>query len=310
MRRLAQRLGEPLLLTRALARARAIPAEHADRARALGAAARRRAAAAAALRNDEQAIAALRLDQEAAGLALAAVLAQRGELGDETPPVSVLWSGAAALSDPPPNFPAACAILSNDDPVAADARGSVGALRARREIAPTLRWLLALAEPRSARELVVTRVFRVIALALCTAAAAWLALWLFVWPSNEALHKPVVMSSLVRGAAPTATLTDGAESGEASTTVRQADPWARIDLMNHVAIESVRVHVRAETSRPLLLEVSDDDRKFTEVARRIDAVGTGRWRVVLGKKRARFVRLRHPGEGVLSVSEIEVWGWR
>ncbi|MCC6902591.1 MAG: discoidin domain-containing protein [Polyangiaceae bacterium] len=304
---LARRLGEPLWLGLALERARAFDGPHASRARALAAAARRRATAARSLTSDEQDVAALRLCHEAAALALAALAATRGELDDPLPSASALWAGAADLPGRPQSFAAAQALLATDDLVAFDALPDPR--RARLTIAPTLGWLLALAEPRTRRQLVLARVARSLGFVATVAGLSWLALWLLVFPANEARYKPAVLSSLARGSAPTEALTDGA--GErACSTDRQSQPWARVDLLNHVAIDSVRVHVRSDTSLPLVLEVSDDDRRFREVSVRHEPVATGRWRVALGKQRARFVRVRHPGDGALSLSELEVWGWR
>ncbi|MBI3206581.1 MAG: discoidin domain-containing protein [Myxococcales bacterium] len=305
---LARRLGEPLWLGLALERARAFDGPHASRARSLAAAARRRAAAARSLTSDEQDVAALRLCHEAAALALAALAATRGELDDPLPKASALWAAVAAdLPGRPPGFDAAQALLATDDLLAFDALPDPR--RARLTIAPTLGWLLALAEPRTRRQLVLARVARLLGFVATVAGLSWLALWLLVFPANEARYKPAVLSSLARGSAPTEALTDGARE-RACSTDRQQQPWARVDLLNHVAIDSVRVHVRSDTSLPLVLEVSDDDRRFREVSVRHEPIPTERWRVALGKQRARFVRVRHPGEGALSLSELEVWGWR
>lgn len=305
---LAKRLGEPLWLGRAMERARAFDGPHAARARSLAAAARRRVDAARSLKSDDQDVAALRLCHEAALLALAALATTRGEPTEPLPPASVLWAQAADLPGRPPSFDAASALLATDDLMAFDTLGDPR--RARRLIAPTLDFLLALAEPRTRRELVLARVMRLSSVVAIGVGLVWLALWLFVWPTNEALYKPVAVSSLARGSAPPDTLTDGAQSERACSTDRQAQPWVRVDLLNHVAIDSVRVAVRPDISLPLVLEVSDDDRKFREVSVRHEPVPTGRWRVSLGKQRARFVRVRHPGEGVLALREVEVWGWR
>ncbi|MBK8996740.1 MAG: discoidin domain-containing protein [Myxococcales bacterium] len=305
MARLAHKLVEPLLLSDALARARALPKDHAPRARELGAAARRRADAARALRSEEHDVAALRLEREAALLALEALLAARGEPAGAP---ADAWSHLTALPDPPPGLDAARKLLESDDPLVFDALADPR--RARAELAPTLDWLLRLAEPRTERELRRARVGRVAALSAGLGGALWLCLWLFVWPANEAAHKPAHMSSLVRGGTPTENLTDGVRGRPFSTSERQSDAWARVDLLNVVAIERVTIFGAAETSLPLIVELSDDDRKFTQVAQLAGAPVNGRWAAELGKKRGRFVRVRHPGQGVLSLSEIEVWGKR
>lgn len=311
MSALGTKLTEPLLLRAALERARAIPRKHAARARELGLAARRRAAAARALRSEEHDVAALRLEQEAAALALGALLAAKGLAADGPPPPREAWARLAELElpEPPPNLEAARKILAAEAPLALDALGSDGARRARAETAATLAWLLRLAEPRTEQELRQARFARTATLAAALVGATWLGLWLFVWPANEAAHKPVAMSSLGRGSAPTEVLTDGKDDRPAVTD-RQREPWARLDLLNQVAIERVAIHTAPQTSLPLILEISQDDRRFAEVATLRDAAPRGRWLVPLAKQRARFVRLRHPGDGALALSEIEVWGKR
>lgn len=256
-------------------------------------------------------MAALRLEQEAAALAIAALVAARGSLAGAPKP-SEAWTLLEELSlpDPPPSLGTARALLETDDPLAFEGFDVARARRARAEIAPTLAWLLELAEPRGETELRVTRALRIGTLALSLAGSVWLVLWLFVWPSNQAAARPVAMSSLVRGSPPTEILTDGKLEGPLAVSERQHEPWARVDLLNPVVIERVVVHTGRETTLPLVLELSDDDRRFREAAKLLEPSAKGRFIVGLGHERARFLRLRHPGEGVLALGEIEVWGKR
>jgi len=308
MASLARKLVEPLFLSQAIGRALGIPSEHAARASELARAARRRAAAARALRSEEHDVAALRLEWEAASLALQSLAAAKGE-----PPAAsarAAWAALDSLALPgaPPGLAATRALLDTDDPLRFDALGGVAARRARAELRPTLDWLLGLAEPRGVRELEVARIERLLASAAGLAGATWLVLWLFVWPNNEAWFKPAAMSSLARGSAQTENLTDGRSGTPLSVTERQHEPWARVDLLSPVVIEAVTLHGSKDTSLPLVIELSEDDRQFVEAARIHAPAAKGRWKVGMGAKRARFVRIRHPGEGVLALSEVEVWG--
>ncbi|MBK7582593.1 MAG: discoidin domain-containing protein [Myxococcales bacterium] len=308
---LARGLVERLLLRAAIERAQALPEMHAARARALGHAAVRRASAARALRAEEHDIAALRLAREAAELAIAALLAARGELPEELMAPPEPWARLAqlALPEPPTSLSRVREMFEPRDPIQLDSLTSSEARRARADASLVVDWLLEHAEPRTPRALRGARALRVVTLVGGLAGAVWFVLWAFVWPSNEAAYKPVAISSLQRGSAPSEAITDG-ERTKAVTTDRQEQPWVRVDLLNTVAIERVAVYAPDKSAVPLIVEISDDDAKFAEVAVRAEPISKGRWVAGLGKRRARYVRLRHPGAGALVFSEIEVWGKR
>lgn len=298
---------EPLLLTRAIARARAVPEATRPRAGALGKAAFARRRAARALRTEEHDAAALSLEREAARLAISALVAARGETFEREPSASEVWARLPALPDAPAGLAEARTLLASDDPLAFDGLSLAEAARARARVAPVVDWLLAQAEPRTEHELRWLRVVRWAAVAGGVAAAVWLVLWLFVFPRNEAERKPVAQSTVRSGTANPDVLTDGERRGRISSTDRQTQPWVRVDLLNRVAIERVEVFGNVDTSVPLVLELSDDDQRFAEVAVQKEPLTKGHWRADLHGKRGRFLRLRHTGTGQLALSEIEVW---
>ena len=66
-----------------------------------------------------------------------------------------------------------------------------------------------------------------------------------------------------------------------------------------------------DQSIPLLLEVSDDDKAYREVARRtIPFSEDAPWNVALDGVKARFVRLRADHDGYLVLGEVSVYGTR
>lgn len=315
--RVGSRLVEPLWLGTALARARAVPAPERERFRTLAIAALRRAEAARALRHDEHDVAALSLERDAAALLLSALATiHAGHDGSVMAP-SAAWATLDSLlqqkllSDPPATLERTRELLASDDVLTLENLSPPRARAARAAVARTLSWLRGAIEARSERELRHTRVVRtslfVLALGVLPFAGRWL-----LGPPNLAIYHPATASSLRSGGAPLGTLTDGTSKGAPVVTMQQDTPWLRVDLLDPATLQDVVVHLPAKQPSdmfPLVLELSDDDEGFAQVAR-LPAPPADRtpWRVPLAGRRARYVRLLHPGTGSLAVTELEVHG--
>jgi hypothetical protein len=300
---------EPLTLRRARALAASYPAERADRIRELRAAAGRRAAAARALRHEEHDVGALALEREAAALAISAWLLARGEHDGARLDAAEAWARMGSPPDAPAALEQARPWLAAEDPLAFDALSPRDARRARAATARALGWLLEQTELRTPRQVRWARVLRISGTLVAVAAAVALYLWLFVLPWNVAAHKPVVESSHRGGVAPATVLTDGERDRGYTGTVHQEHPWVRVDLLDPFVIWRVVAYARTGCAAPVVIELSDDDRTWTEVGR-AGISGQKRWQLDFPRRRARYVRLRHPGAGMLTLSELEVIGRR
>jgi F5/8 type C domain-containing protein len=164
------------------------------------------------------------------------------------------------------------------------------------------------------------------------AAVRWLVLfagvgalgWTLWSPSrNLARGKPISMSSSCEqrpeySALPVdaARLIDG-KKGRAydACTQRESRPWVRLDLQAPTRLTRVVVTGRRDCcwgadDLPLVLELSDDDRRFEEVARRdIPLSDRDPWRIDLAGAEARYLRVRvKASRAQLVLSEIEVFG--
>jgi hypothetical protein len=91
-------------------------------------------------------------------------------------------------------------------------------------------------------------------------------------------------------------------------TQQQENPWADFDLGSVVAVERVEVTNRsdccAERAIPLIVELSLDDKKWTQVARRDAAFSS--WTAKFPKQKARFVRVRAPRNTILNLDDVIV----
>jgi hypothetical protein len=141
---------------------------------------------------------------------------------------------------------------------------------------------------------------------------------------NLARGKPIRMSSNCE-APPTyspisvepSRLVDGSKSRwYDACTQKERGPWVWIDLQAAAKLDSVVVTGRRDccwgyADLPLVLELSEDDATFTEVARReLPISDRDPWRVKLAGARGRYVRLRvdAPGAASIVLQEIEVFG--
>lgn len=128
---------------------------------------------------------------------------------------------------------------------------------------------------------------------------------------NVALGK-LVTSSPLRGESPTPDhLVDGRTRGTYGLATTEVEhPFVDIDLEQTYVLDHVVVYNRGDgwfdDSLPLVLSVSDNGVRFEEIARRDDHFVT--WRVDLGQRRERVVRLSMPHHGYIALNEVEVYG--
>lgn len=126
---------------------------------------------------------------------------------------------------------------------------------------------------------------------------------------NLALGKPWRASSLVSGFGCRSPQQDCAESPDFFFhTNEEQSPWVEIDLGSRVSFTAVRVINRRdccfERATPLVVEVSDDQQNYREVARRGSVFSS--WLTSFAPKQARFVRVRVEQRTHLHLAEVRV----
>lgn len=311
--RAGRRIIEPVWLGEALSRAKSMPEAQADAIRGLILAARRRARAARALGLDEHDIAALALERDASALAISALVAARGSEARSLSHAEA-WTALDRLDIAKPDHLARTReLFGAEDPLALDRLTPKQARAARVSTERTLRWLLGALEPRTPRAIRVSRVLRVALAAVVIGGGLPLAIWWLLRPPNLAIQHPVAASSLRPGTPKPEALTDG-NTGEARPvmTLDQDSPWFRVDLLDQATLERIVLHVPPDPAPamfPLVIELSQDDQTYSPVATLERAPAKKKvWRLSLAGRRARYVRLRHPGAGHLAFHEIEVFG--
>jgi hypothetical protein len=91
-------------------------------------------------------------------------------------------------------------------------------------------------------------------------------------------------------------------------TTEERNPWIELDLGRPTGIGAVRVVNRRdccfERAIPLVVEVSNDQEHFREVARRTN--GFSSWRADFPRTTARYVRVRVVGRTVMHLAELRV----
>ncbi len=91
-------------------------------------------------------------------------------------------------------------------------------------------------------------------------------------------------------------------------TLEENDPWVMIDLQEPTRISGVRVENRGdccqERAIPLVVDVSNDKQKWTEVARRTTDFGT--WKASFPATEARYVKLHVPRVTNLHFKRVRV----
>ena len=229
-----RRLIEPIWLGAAMSRAERTPLDARPRVAELGRAARRSSAAARRLRSDEHDIAALALERRAFCFAVTALDAASGAPGEGVLTPSAAWARYEARLGAK-NRDELRAVLATDDALALERLDPRGARRARLALERVLAELLDLAEPRSPRELRVSRVLRSAVLGFVVFGGIALALWAGLAPHHVGRYKPVSSSSLRQGSQPIAVLTDDtAASNNVASTAVEESPWVRVDSLGAI----------------------------------------------------------------------------
>ena len=106
---------------------------------------------------------------------------------------------------------------------------------------------------------------------------------------------------------PAAGLTDGNRREIGVYTKKERDPWVSIDLgsAKHFTLVEITNRDRSQGKAvPLVVEVSQDGKTWTEFDKRQDTFST--W-TAEGDATARYVRLRHPGKSQLHLNEVAVY---
>ena len=92
-------------------------------------------------------------------------------------------------------------------------------------------------------------------------------------------------------------------------TKLEQDPWFEYDFGAPLAFSSLTLKNRTdcclERALPLVVEVSNDDKAFSEVVRRTEAFAT--WRPSFPTQHARYLRLRVPRESILHLEAVQVY---
>ncbi|HYQ00895.1 MAG TPA: discoidin domain-containing protein [Polyangiaceae bacterium] len=151
----------------------------------------------------------------------------------------------------------------------------------------------------------VKRVLRV-GLVLLVPVAAVIALW----PEKRDLAKgvPWHVSSSAAECHP-----DKHECGEVKTdilfhTALEKNPWFEYDFGAPIAFSSLTIKNRSDYGQdrtvPLVVEVSNDDKSFTEVAKREAVFDV--WKPSFPTQHARYLRLRIPRDSMLHLEAIKV----
>ncbi len=171
-------------------------------------------------------------------------------------------------------------------------------------------------EARSLTYLRAQRWGRVAAVVLVVLYAGWLGIRHRVMPVNIALGKPVRVSSYKQKPPDGHELVDGRPGFTfAVETNVEESPSVVVDLLSEHAIERIVIHNRADgwwdDCLPLVVELSRDDRTYTELARRDAYFGFDTpWVVQAAGRMARFVRIRVARRSYLALGRVEIFGDR
>jgi hypothetical protein len=101
-------------------------------------------------------------------------------------------------------------------------------------------------------------------------------------------------------------------------TKLEAEPWVRLDLRSSVSVQEIAIYGRADCcwarhTLPLVLEGSEDNQHYREIARRaLPFTKSNPWVVRTNADRVRYVRLRVASDRTAHIvlSEIQVLGQR
>jgi hypothetical protein len=324
-------LREALLLERALQAAEARSPDQAAKIRELATSVDARLSAAESLAAGDQLAPALVILRDAAHLAAQAVLTARGSQ-DASPKAAdgleriaeLIASGQ--LPDPPEGFTAACELLASPNRLVFDELPPSEAMGRRMQVEAAVNWMRDHVEPRTPRQIKLSRAFRLGSVALVVLlSVVGLAAWgisRVVSPKNLALGKTVQLSSRRPNCGapgeglPASGLVDGSKSGTYDIcTNSEMNPWAVIDLGQVQTLKRAKVYNRddccwGQYDLPQVLELSLDGVAYVEVARQLVAYTAAKpWEIAIGDKQARFVRLRvdSPVPRELVLTELEVF---
>jgi hypothetical protein len=324
---------EVLLLEGAQKAAEKRSAEQQAKIRELTEAVGARTAAAESLSAFDQIPAALVLLRDATVLAIHALLVAHGSAPPE-PTIEAAFRELGHLIDsgavpaPPDGLVRARELLTNRHHLAFDELATTEAVDRRADVESTLRWLRNQVDPRSVRQIQLSRWMRLAGVALAVAGgAAWLAFWgtgkLFA-AKNIALGATVQLSSRRPdcpagsgpSGAPPSGLVDGSKSSSYDIcTNSEVNPWAIVDLHRSERLAKIKIYGRGDCcwgtyDLPTLLEISQDGNSYVEIARRTTPYSASDpWVVDAGAQPARFIRLRSdsPAARELVLNEVEVF---
>jgi hypothetical protein len=217
-----------------------------------------------------------------------------------------------------PAMPAGClealTMLDTPDLLSFDRLSPRQAAAYRGEVEALIGWLRRQVEPRSLREIWVTRVARLALASLIVLGLVGWALGTLLAPKNLALNKPVTLSSQFPGSPTPEGATDGRiVSPFQACTAIEADPWMMVDLGSVTKISKVVIHNRTDghsaDTVPLTLEFSNTGQDFRTVDYRNKAfTGSNPWVFTTKSGSARYVRIHGHPNGYVVVTEIKVYG--
>jgi hypothetical protein len=151
----------------------------------------------------------------------------------------------------------------------------------------------------------VNRIVRVGLALLIPIAAIWL-----LWPAKVDLAKGASfrVSSTQWECHPEKPECGGVKTPIFFHTNNEQNPWFEYDFGKPVSFSSLTIQNRSDCcgdrAVPLVVEVSNDDRSFKEIARREPQFDV--WNPSFSTQRARYLRLRVPRESILHLEAIKV----
>ena len=152
------------------------------------------------------------------------------------------------------------------------------------------------------------RVVRVVT--LLVACLVPVALAIALWPEKPDLAKgkPWHLSSIAAECHPEKSECGGVTTDILFHTKLENNPWFEYDFGAPLAFSSLTIKNRSdfgpERAVPLVVEVSNDDKKFQQIATRTDSFAT--WKPSFPTQHARYLRLRVARESMLHLEAVKV----
>jgi hypothetical protein len=137
-----------------------------------------------------------------------------------------------------------------------------------------------------------------------------IALVVVLWPAppDLAKGKPWHASSSMFECHPDKSECAGSTTDILFHTREEQNPWFEYDFGAPLSFSSLTIRNRSdygpERAVPLVVEVSNDDKKFKEIARRVDSFST--WKPSFSKQTARYLRLRVDRVSMLHLEAVKV----